>query len=74
MFREKHYHMTLSNKAPPRTFSKTSSNFFGTAISQKKLTERLHLRKLYLFSYANNFCCVRVVQGQVSKFTCPKHW
>ena len=68
MFREEHYHMTLTIKTPPRIFSEISSNFFGTANSVNS-SEWLHLRKLYLFSQPNNYSCGRAAQGQMSKFT-----
>ena len=42
MFREEHYHMTLSNEPPARKFSEISSNFFGAATSQNS-SERLHM-------------------------------
>ena len=41
----------------------------GTATSQNN-PERLHVRNnLYLFSQANNYCCGKAVQRQLSKFT-----
>ena len=45
---EKNITMTLSEETPRWMFSKICSNF-GTAISQNS-SERLHTRKLYLFS------------------------
>ena len=62
MFREEHYHMTLSNETPPQTFSEICSIFFfGTAISQNS-SVRLHARKLIFVWLAKWLFCGRVVQ------------
>ena len=35
MFREEHYHMTLSNEKPPQAFSEVCSNFFKGQVFHK---------------------------------------
>ena len=62
MFREEHFHITLSSKTPPQRFSRKHDMFWF-------LTRRFLTRNLYLFSWPNNYCCCRAVQGQLSKFT-----
>ena len=66
MFQEERYHMPLSNKAITDVFQ--IPLFLETAISKNSF-ERLHVRNLYLLSEANNYCCGRAVQGELSKFT-----
>ena len=39
MFREEHYHMTLSNETPPQTFSEICSIFFWDSYFTKQLCE-----------------------------------
>ena len=62
IFREEHYHMTLSNKTPPLRKHDMLRLFFETAISQNS-SKWLHVRNLYLFSYPNKFCCCNFFQN-----------